>query len=287
MSSVTFSTTVGGDGSTVSDDSNPSTGLANGGHRTRFVPALSQMVAIAGNTVTKATEAAASATTALNSPGTQATSTSSLAIGSGSKSLTLAQTGKAFAVGQYVQIVNSAAPANYMIGAITAFNSGTGAMTVSVASTDAVGGSGTYTTWAISASSPPQTGGTRLLATLTPTNGSTQVASTSLPVCRQFEIVGVNVGATVDGLFLEVSSNNGSSYTSPLRFDQAGAGGNSGAIKVYAAETSGDKLILSPRPSAYSGSVPGGAAVNAVRISCTSAGPTFTGTGAIYIYGIN
>lgn len=47
MSSVFFDPAVGGDGSTVSDDSNPSTGLANGGHRTRFVAALAQVVAIA------------------------------------------------------------------------------------------------------------------------------------------------------------------------------------------------------------------------------------------------
>ncbi len=54
MSSVTFPPSVGGDGSTVTDDNNPSTGLGNGGHRTRFIPALSQMVAVALNTVTQA-----------------------------------------------------------------------------------------------------------------------------------------------------------------------------------------------------------------------------------------
>lgn len=47
MASVVFSTDVGGDGSTVTDDGNPSTGLALGGHRTRFVPALAQVVAVA------------------------------------------------------------------------------------------------------------------------------------------------------------------------------------------------------------------------------------------------
>jgi hypothetical protein len=47
MSSVTFPTTLGGDGSTVTDDDNASTGLANGGHRTRFVPALAQTVVMA------------------------------------------------------------------------------------------------------------------------------------------------------------------------------------------------------------------------------------------------
>ena len=64
--SVTFPPSVGGSGLTVTDDSNPTTGLANGGHRARFVPALAQVVAVAGNTVTKATEAAASALTASN-----------------------------------------------------------------------------------------------------------------------------------------------------------------------------------------------------------------------------
>lgn len=67
MESVTFPPEVGGNGSTVTDDANPTTGLANGGHRKRFVPALSQVVAVASNTVTKATEAAASALAAANS----------------------------------------------------------------------------------------------------------------------------------------------------------------------------------------------------------------------------
>ena len=64
MSSVTFSPSVGGDGSTVTDDSNATTGLDGGGHRTRFVPALAQVVAVAANTVTKAGEASSSASAA-------------------------------------------------------------------------------------------------------------------------------------------------------------------------------------------------------------------------------
>jgi hypothetical protein len=159
MASVYFDPAVGGDGSTVTDDANPTTGLANGGHRARFVPALAQVVAVAANTVTEANDAAASAAasaasaaTAFNAPGTSATSTSSLTIGTGSRSLTLAQTGKAFAVGQYVQIVSTASTQNWMVGAITAFTSGTGAMTVNVTHT---GGSGTITAWAITPAAPP------------------------------------------------------------------------------------------------------------------------------------
>ena len=67
MSSVTFSPSVGGDGSTLTDDSNVTTGLDGGGHRTRFVPALAQVVAVAANTVTKAGEASASAGAAASS----------------------------------------------------------------------------------------------------------------------------------------------------------------------------------------------------------------------------
>jgi len=67
MNSVTFLSSVGGDGSTVTDNADPETGLGNGGHRSRFIPALAQTVAIANNTVAKAIQAAASAAQALES----------------------------------------------------------------------------------------------------------------------------------------------------------------------------------------------------------------------------
>ena len=51
MASVTFTPDVGGNGLTVTDDANPTTGLANGGHRARFVPALAQVVAVAEHVV--------------------------------------------------------------------------------------------------------------------------------------------------------------------------------------------------------------------------------------------
>ena len=51
MASVTFTPDVGGSGLTVTDDANPTTGLANGGHRARFVPALAQVVAVAQHVV--------------------------------------------------------------------------------------------------------------------------------------------------------------------------------------------------------------------------------------------
>lgn len=51
MVSVTFPPEVGGSGLTVTDGANPTTGLANGGHRARFVPALAQVVAVAQHVV--------------------------------------------------------------------------------------------------------------------------------------------------------------------------------------------------------------------------------------------
>jgi hypothetical protein len=96
----------------------------------------------------KAAAAAASAASALAAPGTSATSTTSLTIGLGTKSLTI-QTGKSISVGQRLICANSANVANYMIGGVVSYNSGTGALVLSVASGD-ISGSGTYTSWTIS-----------------------------------------------------------------------------------------------------------------------------------------
>lgn len=67
MASVTFDESVGGDGSTITDDANASTGLKQGGHRSRFVPALTQTVAVAQFIVDKAGEASDSADAAAQS----------------------------------------------------------------------------------------------------------------------------------------------------------------------------------------------------------------------------
>ena len=96
--------------------------------------------------------AASAATTALNAPATQATTSSSITIGGGSKSFTLAQTGKAFAVGQWVSVSDTANPSTrWLAGAISAFNSGTGAMTIDVAYTQ---GSGSGSSWAVHPTPP-------------------------------------------------------------------------------------------------------------------------------------
>ncbi len=74
MASVSFLNAVGGNGSTVTDDANPLTGLRRGGYKIRFVPALEQMVAVASFTVLQATNAAGSAAAALLSQNAAAAS---------------------------------------------------------------------------------------------------------------------------------------------------------------------------------------------------------------------
>lgn len=74
-----------------------------------------------------------------------ATSTTSLTIGTGSKTLTV-QTGKAWIAGSWLYIVSSSSITNTMQGQVTAYNSGTGSLTVNVTS---VSGAGTFASWAI------------------------------------------------------------------------------------------------------------------------------------------
>jgi len=97
------------------------------------------------NAGTAATNAAASATeAAAQAAKLTGTSTSSVAIGTGSKAFTT-QSSKFFDVGNFVLIVDDAAPAtNWMFGQVTAY-SGT-SLTVNVV---VVGGSGTKSAWTI------------------------------------------------------------------------------------------------------------------------------------------
>lgn len=97
--------------------------------------------------------AEAAAASALSNSATQATSTSSITPAIGSNAFTLAQTGKSFVVGQFVSVADSSTPsAKFFNGAITAFNAGTGAITVDARVV--VGGAGS--SWVITASSPAQ-----------------------------------------------------------------------------------------------------------------------------------
>jgi len=112
---------------------------------------------------TQAALANNSAIIAVNAPGTSATSTSSLLVGSGSKTLTV-QTGKSIVSGMTVKIAYSVSPSTWMLGDVLSYNSGTGALTVQVQSFT---NSGTFSDWVVSLSAP---GGATLAGTETFTN---------------------------------------------------------------------------------------------------------------------
>ena len=109
----------------------------------------------ASDAATQASLAASSAGSAVNAPGTSATSTTTISVSAGSASLTI-QTGKAFAVGQFVVVASTASPANYMAGQITGHNAGTGSLTINATH---INGSGSYSDWTISVVGAPAAGG--------------------------------------------------------------------------------------------------------------------------------
>lgn len=104
-----------------------------------------------GDVVTKHGEALTAAQNAVNAPGTSGTSTTSIAIGTGSKTFTT-QTAKSFVVGMKVIAAVTASPqTNWIYGTITAYNSGTGSITINA---ESAMGSGTFAAWTISLTGP-------------------------------------------------------------------------------------------------------------------------------------
>lgn len=140
-------------GNAYSDDGSQSRDMRFGGHQTWLLPMLQDTmteVDAANNAAisadASAIAAAASATSAANyAAALKGTSATSLSITVASKSLTT-QTGKQFAAGQYVLLVDHVTPAQWMLGSVTSYNSGSGALVVNV---EDVAGSGTIALWDI------------------------------------------------------------------------------------------------------------------------------------------
>lgn len=99
------------------------------------------------------TEANAQAA-ALELNSTTANSTTSLAIGTGEKSLTV-DVSKSYQPGMSLKIAYTTGPTNWMHGDVVSYNSGTGALVVNVTT---ISGSGTQAVWTITFSAPTETG---------------------------------------------------------------------------------------------------------------------------------
>ncbi len=121
MTAVTFSSSVGGDGSTVSDDSSPTTGLAGYGYVTRLVPAFAQIVAVANFVVGRANAAASSASAAASSASTASTKATEAA-----SSAATASTKATEAANSAAQVATFASEASVDMGSGTAINLNSG-----------------------------------------------------------------------------------------------------------------------------------------------------------------
>jgi hypothetical protein len=138
------------------------------------------------------------------------TSTTSRAIGTGSKSFTV-QNGRLYFVGQPIGIFSSASPSNYMIGRVTSYDSATGALVVEVAYTS---GSGTLASWNVGPLPAPATNFNPRVVTDGATTGTLTPTSDTADMYIMSGLTGpVTIGAPsgtpVDGqkLMLRIKDN--------------------------------------------------------------------------------
>ena len=118
-------------GNAYSDDGSASRDMRGGGHESWLLPMLAdtmtEVAAAAGSAsdaADSATAADASATAASNyAAALNATSTSSVTIGSGSKTF-VTQAGKQFAVGAWIVAISQADPAKWLTGTVTSYSGG-------------------------------------------------------------------------------------------------------------------------------------------------------------------
>ena len=196
--------------------------------------------------------ATAQATSALNAPGTSATSTTSTLIGTGSKTVTI-QTGKAFAVGQTVVLASAANVANQMIGQIAAHNSDTGSLTVNV---NAIGGSGTLADWIVS---------------LSALNAATSVTWTGKQTFRGY---GDTVYVITDGAEFAINPENGAVQTVTL---------GASRTPVLADFSSGQTVVLGINDGAGYAVTWTSVSPTWVRPGGTGAAPTLHTTGYTWV----
>lgn len=155
----------------------------------------------AGIATTQATNAAASATAAQTyAAALSGTSTTSLAIGTGSQTF-ITQSSKQWTSGQFLQISSNANAANYMHGSVTSYSGTTLIMNI----TD-VGGSGTHNDWNIAVS------GTQ--GPVGPPGGGT-VTSVGLSTPTEFSVSGSPVTGSGTLAFSKANQNANLVYAGP------------------------------------------------------------------------
>lgn len=134
-------------GNAYSDDGSTPQDMQHYGYLTHLLPMIGDTATVAGQVAIDAAQAAIDAGTASNGAlALRGTSTTSLAVSAGTKTLTT-QTGKQFTAGNYVTISRTSSPTTLMHGVVTSYSGST--LTVEVAT---IAGSGTFTDWTIALS---------------------------------------------------------------------------------------------------------------------------------------
>lgn len=148
-------------------------------------------------------------------------------------------------------------------------------------------GSGAAIQWA-----DPSTGLT-LLATMTPANGTSSVSVTGLASRQSLMIITDSVGLSSNSdLNAYASSNNGSSYSAQnIGFTNGGSTTPRGFAQIFRTDvTSNNKpyFVVGASSIANAGVVTDVTGViNAIEVRVGTGGVTYTGTGKIYVYGLN
>lgn len=188
-----------------------------------------------------------------------ASSTTSLTIGTGSKSLTV-ETGKGYVVGQAVLIASTAGPTNYMTGQVTSYNSGTGALVVNVTAT---GGSGTVAAWTVSVTAlSAGGGGVSPYSIVELTSGTSWTCPAGVT-----KLVGYVEGGCGGG-----ASGNGSTIS-------GGGGGGGGGVQFIASVSPGTSYTYAIGAGGAGASGPNSYGDNGGSTSITIGAVTYTGSG--------
>lgn len=132
-------------------------------------------------------------------------------------------------------------------------------------------------------------GALTLITTLTPTNGSSSVSATGLSSYKSIIIISNGVTTTNTSTYLrfQISSNNGSTYSTSQSFTSSFSPVY-GVLQIYRTDNSSSAkpysaVIASASYSAAITDVTG--VINAVQIFPNNL--TFDGAGNIFIYGMN
>ena len=175
-------------------------------------------------------------------------STSSVAIGTGSKSFTV-ETGKSFQPGQFIVIADSAAPTtNFMLCQIYSYDTGTGALVVTSVQ---YAGSGTKTSWVISFDNPGSFLGASTLTAATTLTTQTLLDIEDIPTyVREFNILfksvstngtslpivrmGDNISFATSGYNVVAQASSAAVYTTGIVIDNDASASNkfSGLLRL-------------------------------------------------------